>query len=133
MDWGELIQVVLEAVLALLLPVLVGYAVVWLRAKQKEIMAGLTDKQRWMLENAVDMAVKAAEQSGLAGHIGNAMGEKKRFAIDVAERYLVSMGLGGLDLDPLADMIEAEVYRQFKRPVYLPVQADTPVSILPVK
>lgn len=116
MDIGELIQVILETVLAIALPILIGYAVMWLRAKQKEIMAGLTTEQRYMLENAVDMAVRAAKQSGLAGYIKNEGRIKKRFAIDAAERYLRSMGLGGLDLDVLSDMIEAEVYRQFRKP-----------------
>jgi len=126
MDWGELIQVILETVLALLLPILIGCAVTWLRARQKEIMAGLTDSQRWMLTEAVEVAVKAAEQSGLAGHIENLAGEKKRFAIDAAERYLLSAGLGSVDLGVLADMIEAEVYRQFHTP-------DTLTEILPVR
>ena len=126
MDWGELIQSILETILAIALPVLVGYAVVWLRAKQREIVAGLTDNQRWMVTEAVRTAVEAAEQSGLAGHIGNMADEKKRFAIVSAERYLYNAGLS-IDLDVLSDMIEAEVYRQFRKP------ADAPVSILPVR
>jgi len=51
-------------------------------------------------------------QSGLAGLIERTAEAKKHYACDVAERYLARFGVN-LDFDVLADMIEAEVLKQF--------------------
>lgn len=114
-DWGQIIQTVLEAVLTIALPVVVGYAVTWLRTQRESLLARLDEKARFMVQDAVRIAVQAAEQSGLAKHIADKAEEKKRFALDFAEKYLAEWGLE-MDLDVLADMIEAEVHRQFKDP-----------------
>ena len=117
-DWGQLIQVVLQAVLAIVLPVVVKFIVDWLRKRLEDMELQLGERRWSLLKEAVEIAVRAAQQSGLAGHIGNIGEEKKRWAIDAAERFLAQNGLGGLDLDMLADMIESEVGRQFgDRPV----------------
>lgn len=120
MDWGQLIQVILEAMLALVLPVVVKLGFDWLRKRVEEIEVGLGERRWWMVKEAVAIAVRAAEQSGLATELINTGAEKKRYAIDFCERYLTEMGLGGLDLDILADLIESEVWKQFN---------DKPVGI----
>lgn len=111
-DWGKIIQTVLEAVLALALPVVVGYVATWLRAQRAALLAKLSDREREILLQAVEIAVRAAEQSGLAGYISDVAESKKRFALEAAERYLANFGLV-MDLDVLSDMIESEVRRQF--------------------
>jgi hypothetical protein len=117
-DWGQLIQVVLQAVLAVALPVVVKFIVDWLRKRLEEMEQSLGERRWYMIQEAVRIAVSAAEQSGLAGLIEDIGEEKKRWAIDAAERFLAQNGLGGLDLDVLADMIESEVRKQFgDRPV----------------
>ena len=84
-DWGQIIQTALEAVLTIALPVVVGYAITWLRAQREALLARLDEKARFMVQDAVRIAVQAAEQSGLAKHIADKAEEKKRFALDFAE------------------------------------------------
>ena len=124
MDWGVFVQQILELVLSALLPVVVGMVAVYIKSLRDEALGKLKEKDRWMVEEAVRVAVTAAEQSGLAGHIRNEANEKKRYALNVAEAYLTRFGLGSVDLSVLADMIEAEVWRQFNG-------NGPPVTILP--
>lgn len=126
MDWGLFVQQILELVLKALLPVVVGMVAVWVKALRDEALGKLKEKDRWMVEEAVRVAVTAAEQSGLAGHIRNEANAKKKYALGVAEAYLGRFGLGSVDLDVLADMIESEVWEQFK-------SNGTPVTILPIE
>ncbi len=64
-----------------------------------------------LLDKAVDTAVLAAEQSGLTAVIQNVGAQKKRYAIDMAGRYLAEHGL---KVDPLVldGLIEATVRRR---------------------
>lgn len=112
MDWNKVLQLVLQALLAAALPVIVKFLVDWLKAKTSELMLGLDQQTRWAINEAVEIAVRSAEQSGLAGLIEESAEAKKRYACDFAEKYLARFGII-LDLDVLADMIEAEVLRQF--------------------
>lgn len=111
MEWSELIQTVLEAVVAVVLPVAVAYAVTWLRAQRDELLSRLDEKSQKMVKDAVAIAVRAAEQSGLAGHIANAGKVKRDYALKMAEGYLASWGVE-LDVEVLAGMVEAEVLSQ---------------------
>jgi Bacteriophage holin of superfamily 6 (Holin_LLH) len=112
MGWNNVLQLALQAVLTVALPVVVKFLVDWLRAKTNELMLGLDQQARWAVNEAVEIAVRSAEQSGLAGLIEGSAEAKKRYACDFAEKYLAGFGIK-LDLDVLADMIEAEVLRQF--------------------
>jgi len=64
-----------------------------------------------LLDKAVETAVLAAEQSGLTAVIQNVGAQKKRYAIDMAGRYLAEHGL---KVDPvvLDGLIEATVRRR---------------------
>ena len=64
-----------------------------------------------LLDKAVETAVLAAEQSGLTAVIQNVGAQKKRYAIDMAGRYLAEHGL---KVDPLVldGLIEATVRRR---------------------
>ena len=112
MDWSHILQVVLEAVCAIAIPFLVKFLIDWLRVKAKEGLSFLDETTRAAVEEAVHIAVRAAEQSGLAGLIERSAEAKKRYACEFAEKYLAQWGIG-IDLDVIADMIEAEVKRQF--------------------
>ena len=63
-----------------------------------------------LLDKAVETAVLAAEQSGLTAVIQNVGAQKKRYAIDMAGRYLAEHGL---KVDPVAldGLIEAQIRR----------------------
>lgn len=111
-DWNLVLEIVLKAILAAILPIAIKLLADWVKAKSAEILSGVDDSTRWAIDSAITIAVAAAEQSGLAGLIAKTAEAKKRYAIDAAERYLASMGIS-FDLDVIADMIEAEVLRQF--------------------
>ena len=64
-----------------------------------------------LLDKAVQSAVLAAEQSGLANIIQNAGAHKKRFALDFAFKYLDEHGLR-VDPTVVDGLLEAEIMRQ---------------------
>ncbi len=63
-----------------------------------------------LLDKAVQAAVLAAEQSGVSGVIQNVGAQKKRYAVDMAAKYLAGHGV---HVDPaLVDgLIEAQIAR----------------------
>jgi len=124
-DWGNFLQLLLEALLVAVLPVLMIYLKQWLNMKDKQV-EGHLGASRWeAVKDAVREAVSAAEQSGVRDGLEAAGEQKLAWAIISAEAFLSARGLGGLDLDVLRDLVEAEVHRQFngKKPDYriLPV------------
>ena len=65
-----------------------------------------------ILDKAVELAVLAAEQSGLNGTILNQGATKKMYALDFAERYLKEQGVDA-DLGIIGDMIESQLLKLF--------------------
>ncbi len=63
-----------------------------------------------LLDKAVQTAVMAAEQSGLAGAIQNVAAQKKRYAMDFAFKYLAEHGLR-VDPAVVDGLIEATVLK----------------------
>ena len=63
-----------------------------------------------LLDKAVESAVLAAEQSGLSGVIQDVAMQKKRYALDMAFRYLSEHGLR-VDPAVVDGLIEAQVMR----------------------
>jgi hypothetical protein len=73
-----------------------------------------------LLDKAVETAVLAADQSGLTAVIQNVGSQKKRYALDMAGRYLAEHGL---KVDPMVldGLIEAQIRRLRASGVVLPV------------
>jgi hypothetical protein len=65
-----------------------------------------------LINNAVETAVLAAEQSGMKGLIQNVGTEKKRYAIELATQFLAANGVR-TDSELLGGLIEAELMRLF--------------------
>jgi len=63
-----------------------------------------------LLDKAVEAAVLAAEQSGLSGVIQDVAAQKKRYALDLAFRYLSEHGIR-VDPAVVDGLIEAQVMR----------------------
>lgn len=100
-DLTQLVQIIILVIIAPFIPILAMQLKRWLDsqmslAQQKQIL------------DAVRVAVLAAEQLGYSG------AEAKQWAIDSAERSLLTIGVT-VDGEALADLIEAEVYRQFNQ------------------
>lgn len=108
----QILQLALEA----LLPVLVAFIIRWVKGQIDIAKGKLNEQQQTILDAAVRIAVLAAEQLNLSGFVEN----KKAEAIKIAQAYLIAHGID-IDVQVLADMIEAAVMDEFNRPDLLEV------------
>lgn len=111
-DWNEILMIVLKAVITVALPVLLKLLFDWLKLQKLKFEQNLDAETRYIIEEAVRLAVLAAEQSGLAGLLGEKYKDKKSFALAAAEKFLAQYGIT-IDLDVLAALIEAAVMEEF--------------------
>ena len=108
MNWNEILNAVLQAVLIAILPGLAVAAFKWLWAKANTVWAELSERYPSvtdLLGQAASFAVSAAEQEGAAGLIT----DKKEYALAIAEKWLSEHGVT-IALDLLSAAIEAAVY-----------------------
>ena len=94
----------LENVLVAVLPILVTAITAWVVQKVREIGKTLNEKQMVAIQTAVNIAVSAAEQAGLAGLIDS----KKQYALDLAQSFLNKQGIK-VNVSLLEGIIEAAV------------------------
>lgn len=97
------LQLFLSAVAIPALSALAVAGVKLLMAKALEAKAQLPAELVYTIQHVAQIAVAAAEQSGLAGHILNAGEEKKAWAMQYAENLLKQQFGLVLDLDKLGD------------------------------
>lgn len=98
-------RLALEAV-----PLLVPFIIALLIAQTRRAWAAVIKEQpdvAYYLSRAAQIAVVAAEQAGIAGIID----DKKKYALEVAERWLVENKIT-IDLHLIDAAIEAAVYEQ---------------------
>lgn len=106
-DWNVVVGDVVTQVLRVIIPVCVALVLKWAVEVWTKVKTEKPDLAA-VLDYAVDLAVHAAEQI-----FGGGEGEqKKAYAIEAVERYLSERGLI-IDVDVIADAIEAEVYKDF--------------------
>jgi len=114
MIWKDFVSVFVQEFLGIVVPVLAsllaGLLIAWIKKLVEEIKANMDHRFIWMLDEAVRVAVLAAEQANLAGFVE----DKKAYAIDVAEKWLAARGFK-VDLGILADQIEAAVMEEFNK------------------
>jgi len=84
---------IIQAVIAAAVPVIVSLVVKWVAAKAAWAASQLKADQLSLLRIAVVTAIKAAEQSGLAGVIAEDGKAKKAAAIQWIQAYLNQLGL----------------------------------------
>jgi len=100
-----------ESFLNVALPILASMAAAWLFAKVREAWGKLKEKhfdEIVFLEEIAQMAVLAAEQSGLSGAIQN----KKAYALDLVENALLERGIK-INIHEIEAAIEAAVMAEF--------------------
>lgn len=107
--------------LVLAIPILVAAAFQWVRQRSAEIRQNMDKDRLELIEKGVRMAVKAAEQVGLAGKLKTGR-EKLDFAVDAVQRYLDRANIP-IEVEEIVTLIEAEVNAQFSN--YAP-PIDTP-------
>jgi hypothetical protein len=101
-----------QGLLVLAIPVIVALVFQWLRQKGAEVRAHLSTQQQQFIDNALSLAVRAAEQAGLSNQLAGGGQAKKAYAIKAAQDYLNRLGVH-LDVNLLATLVEAEVNKQF--------------------
>lgn len=106
---SNLLQLVLETTVQVLLPVLLGAAVVLVKEAVAKIRASIRKDQLETAEALIRRLVAAAEQNGLTGAIAKEGAAKKQWVLDQAEVYLAKQGIY-LDLDAIDALIEGIVY-----------------------
>ena len=108
MDFGELLQLVLEMAITVLLPIFLGFAIVAVRGWWESIKAKIPQEQYAFADMIARQLVLAAEQNGLAGKLSNEASVKYDWVLDNMERQLREAGIK-LDLHTLSNMIESAV------------------------
>ena len=111
MEWMPILSKVIEAILIAILPPLVAFLVSIGLAYAKRVWGDL--KQRYpsvtdLVEQAAVFAVQAAEQAGAAELIK----DKKQYAIQIAEAWLVANHIT-TDIDLIDAAIEKAVLELF--------------------
>lgn len=106
---SELLQAVLLAMASVIASSLAAFLVAKAAREWQKFKATNPDYS-YVIEEAASLAVKAAEQLGMAGKLE----DKKTYAIDAAERFLKAKGLS-IDLDIIADAIEAAVFEELNK------------------
>lgn len=92
-------------------PVLASLVAAWLIAKTKEALAKAKDAEPDLVDTLswiAKQAVRAAEQAGGK----QVLGDKKEYALTVAEQYLQAKGMN-IDLTLISAAIEAAVWTEF--------------------
>lgn len=106
MGYTDILNHFAQSLLAIALPVLAAYLATTLKAflvaKINELRVGANEQSRWLIDAAIEQAVRAAEQMGTASD------EKLTIAITAAQSYLNEFGVH-LDSVTLRHLIEAEV------------------------
>lgn len=106
-DWSALFSLALQAVLVAVLPLVASWIRQFLKAKTEEAMKVAESYYPDLLSSlreAVNIAVQAAEQSGLS----NKIADKKVYARDIVQKWLRARGVS-LDLALIDAAIEAQV------------------------
>ena len=101
-------QKFLEVVLPVLFTAITGLVVAWITKVVNDIKLRLNDNAEWVIQQAVNAAILAAEQQNLVGNVQ----DKKHYALDVATEWLAQKGIK-IDLSRLDVLIEAAVMQEF--------------------
>jgi hypothetical protein len=109
MDWNKILETVIMVLIPVLIPALVAYLIALTKKALAQAKAGKPDLM-FALEEAAKFAVQAAEQSQLSGLIT----DKKAYALQIAEDYLVSKGVK-LDLHMIDAAIESAVWTELNK------------------
>lgn len=103
------ISLLLQILVAAILPVLVAEAVRLLRVGGAALRERLGEANARKVQAAVAIVVKAAEQAGLIGALVNEGSAKKTWAISEASRILKEWGVANVSESTLSTLIEAAI------------------------
>lgn len=116
----DFLSLLAETLLVIALPIVIAAAIQHFRVMTQRLRAEMSQDQQQAIDQAIKIAVRVVEQTGFVEGLLGA--EKRRRAIEVAQGFLDERGVK-IDVEKLATLIEAEVFRQFNSPS---VPTDTP-------
>ncbi len=116
---SALLQGILQIVISVILPVLAGLAVWYIKLLIQRVKARMSREQLAFADSLILMFVAAAEQYDLAGLAARTGAEKKAWVVAQTQAALNRAGLN-MDAGLLADLVEAAVLNGAKNPPYLP-------------
>jgi hypothetical protein len=108
-----LIQTLLLTLIQVLVPVFLGFAIVWVKGQIEAGKAKLSKEQLDMMTSLAQKFVLAAEQNGLTGAIKDEAAAKKEWALLRLESEMDQRGIH-MDVRLLSDAIESAVHEAFK-------------------
>lgn len=112
MDWSDLVQPLLETVLSIMLPIVLGFVAVWLKGLLAKVKAEMSESQLAFITVLAGQLVLAAEQSGLTGAIKNIGEAKKAMVIAALQTAADERGIK-ISVELLSAIIEAAVVDAF--------------------
>jgi len=112
MGWSDLVQPLLETVLSIMLPIVLGFVAVWLKGLLAKIKAEMSESQLAFITALAGQLVLAAEQSGLTGAITNVGEEKKAMVLAALQQAANDNGIK-INVELLSAIIEAAVVDAF--------------------
>ena len=112
MDWSDLVQPLLETVLSIMLPIVLGFVAVWLKGLLAKVKAEMSESQLAFITALAGQLVIAAEQSGLTGVIINVGEEKKAMVMAALQAAADERGIR-INVELLSAIVEAAVVDAF--------------------
>ena len=112
MDWSDLVQPLLETVLSVMLPIVLGFVAVWLKGLLAKVRAEMSESQLAFITALAGQLVLAAEQSGLTGAITNIGAEKKAMVMAALQQAANDNGIR-INVELLSAIVEAAVVDAF--------------------
>lgn len=110
---NDIVSAVLQSVLGYVLPLLAVSLTGLVVAKIRETWRRIEMKQpdlTYEVMKVTRLAIAAAEQAGAA----NLINDKKKYALNIAEKWLSDAGIK-IDLDLISAAIEAAIFAEFNR------------------
>jgi hypothetical protein len=110
---SSLIQTILMVAIQVLLPILLGFAVLWIKQQIEVGKTKLSKEQLDLLQTLAQQYVMAAEQTGLTNELLKEGTAKKEWVLARMESEVSKRGLS-IDVRMLSDLVESEVYKAFR-------------------
>jgi hypothetical protein len=82
---------------------------------------GISERMVYLARETVIMLVQSAEQAGLKDELLKSGAEKKAWVLERAQARLAELGVTGIDLEALSDMVESAIHQGYKQAPVWPV------------
>jgi hypothetical protein len=104
-------MLLLTSLIGIIVPILARQIILWVMARVAEAKGLASQEQLAAITAIVDLVVRAAEQSGLAGYLEEMGMTKRDWALEELQRILNERGFSGISVSTLYTLIEDAVRR----------------------